>query len=119
MAEEPVAKVPDAEEDTFLSNLKKHIELEDNMDSDMLPIYLTAAERYVIKKIGRDEQYLKIMVATVMYDHRSATKDLKEALEALEPIFALEVLTNGSGNESATDQPAEVESDTPSPSQES
>lgn len=93
----------------LLSKLKQHIRLEEDMDDSLLPFYLSAADRYVTKKVGHSENYLQIMVATVMYDNRSASDDLAAALEALEPIFYLEVLTDG--NDSTADQPTAVDSD--------
>ncbi|WP_261809549.1 head-tail connector protein [Levilactobacillus humaensis] len=87
-----------AEKD-LLADLKSHIRWEDGMDDSMLSFYQTAADKYVVKKIGHSEDYLTIMVATVMYDNRSATEELSEALNSLEPIFALEVLTDGGANE--------------------
>lgn len=113
MADE-VNQEPKSEEVSLLDRLKQHIELEDNMDSDILPFYMAAAERYVIKKIGYNQNYLQIMIATVMYDNRSASDDLRDGLAALEPIFSLEVLTNGSDYETTADQSAEMESNAPS-----
>lgn len=75
--------------------LKDHIRFEDGMDESLLPFYIESATRYVNKKVGKQTDYLIIMVATVMYDNRSSSDDLKAALEALEMIFALEVLTDG------------------------
>lgn len=80
----------------LITKLKEHIRFEDGMDDSMLSFYQESAEKYVNKKIGHSEDYLTLMVATVMFDNRSATDDLKDALNALEPIFALEVLTNDS-----------------------
>lgn len=77
-----------------IENIKKHIRLEEGMDDSMLSFYLTAAKQYVFNKIGYEQEYLEIMVTTVMYEHRLASDDLQSALSALEPIFALEVLTN-------------------------
>lgn len=75
--------------------LKDHIRFEDGMDENLLPFYIESATRYVNKKVGKQTDYLIIMVATVMYDNRSSSEDLKAALDALEMIFALEVLTDG------------------------
>lgn len=80
----------------LLDQVKKHIRLEDNMDDSMLSFYIPAAERYVEKKTGDHQEYLIFMVTTVMYEHRLSNEDLKEALSALEPVFALEVLTDES-----------------------
>lgn len=81
-------------DDFLLDNLKKHIRFEEGMDDSMLSFYADAAKRYVIKKIGYEQEYLVIMVTTIMFEHRLSSDDLKEALMALEPIFALEVLTD-------------------------
>lgn len=77
-----------------IENIKKHIRLEEGMDDSMLSFYLESAKRYVLKKIGYEQEYLEIMVTTIMYEHRLSSDDLQSALSALEPIFALEVLTN-------------------------
>lgn len=82
-------------ESDLLKKLKEHIRLEGDMDDSLLPSYISAAQRYVKKKTGDNQEYLVIMVTTVMFEHRLSSKDLKEALEALEPIFMLEVLTSG------------------------
>lgn len=81
-------------ESNLLDNLKKHIRLEDGMDDSMLSLYLDSAKRYVLKKLGYSQEYLEIMVTSVMFEHRLSSEDLALALQALEPIFALEVLTN-------------------------
>lgn len=60
----------------------------------MLSFYADSAKRYVKRKIGYEQEYLEIMVATIMFEHRLSSTDLKEALLALEPIFAFEVLTD-------------------------
>lgn len=77
-----------------IENIKKHIRLEEGMDDSMLSFYLESAKRYVKKKIGYEQEYLEIMVTTVMFEHRLSSDDLQSALSALEPIFALEVLTD-------------------------
>lgn len=84
-------------ESNLLDNLKKHIRLEDGMDDSMLSLYLDSAKRYVLKKLGYSQEYLEIMVTSVMFEHRLSSEDLALALQALEPIFALEVLTNEPG----------------------
>ena len=81
-------------EPELIEKIKSHIRWEDGMDDSMLSFYKAAADRYVVKKIGHSEDYLTIMVATVMYDNRSAGEDLTVALKALEPIFSLEVLSD-------------------------
>lgn len=77
-----------------IENIKKHIRLEEGMDDSMLSFYAESAKRYVKKKIGYEQEYLEIMVTTVMFEHRLSSDDLQSALSALEPIFALEVLTD-------------------------
>ena len=84
-------------ESNLLDNLKKHIRLEEGMDDSMLSLYLDSAKRYVLKKLGYPQEYLEIMVTSVMFEHRLSSEDLALALQALEPIFALEVLTNEPG----------------------
>lgn len=84
-------------ESNLLDILKKHIRLEEGMDDFMLSLYLESAKRYVLKKLGYSQEYLEIMVTSVMFEHRLSSEDLALALQALEPIFALEVLTNEPG----------------------
>ena len=67
------------------------------MADSMLSLYLDSAKRYVLKKLGYSQEYLEIMVTSVMFEHRLSSEDLALALQALEPIFALEVLTNEPG----------------------
>lgn len=93
-----------AKPNELLATIKEHIRLEDGMDDSMLAFYLDSAHRYVLKKIGYSQEYLEIMVATVMFEHRLSSEELGKALQALEPIFGLEVLTD-----EPTEQP-EVES---------
>ena len=82
------------EPNELLTKIKEHIRLEDGMDDSMLSFYLDSARRYVLKKIGYTQEYLEIMVATVMFEHRLSSEELGKALQALEPIFGLEVLTD-------------------------
>ena len=82
------------EPNELLTKIKEHIRLEDGMDDSMLSFYLGSAQRYVLKKIGYTQEYLEIMVATVMFEHRLSSEELGKALQALEPIFGLEVLTD-------------------------
>lgn len=81
-------------EKDLLEKIKEHIRLEDGMDESMLGLYFDSAKRYVLKKLGYSQEYLEIMVTSVMFEHRLSSEDLSLALQALEPIFALEVLTN-------------------------
>ena len=98
------------EEPTLLDLLKQHIRLEDDMDPSMLQFYLDAAAKYVQRKVGHSVKYLQLMVATVMNDNRSAGDDLAAALEALEPIFYLEVRTDDPDSQS--NEPTQVDSHT-------
>ena len=77
----------------LIEKIKKHIRLEEGMDDSMLSFYMDSAKRYVQKKLGYSEEYLIIMVATIMFEHRSSSEEFKVALGSLEPIFALEELT--------------------------
>ncbi|MGL4335241.1 MAG: head-tail connector protein [Lactococcus garvieae] len=79
--------------ESLLEKVKKHIRLEEGMDDSMLSFYSDSAEKYVNKKIGYKQEYLEIMVTSLMYEHRLSSEDLEVSLKALEPIFALEVLT--------------------------
>lgn len=81
------------EDNSLLDKIKEHIRLEEGMDKSMLSIYLDSAQRYVKKKLGYSQEYLEIMVTSVMFEYRLSSEDLLQALQALEPIFALEVLT--------------------------
>lgn len=90
----------DDQETDLLQKIKDHIHFEEGMDDSMLSFYSESAKRYVKKKTGTEQEYLVLMVASVMNDHRTSTEDLKKALEALEPIFALEVLTNDTDEQS-------------------
>ncbi|WP_285122484.1 head-tail connector protein [Lactococcus petauri] len=84
------------EDNGLLDKIKEHIRLEEGMDTSMLSIYLDSAQRYVKKKLGYSQEYLEIMVTSVMFEYRLSSEDLLQALQALEPIFALEVLTHDS-----------------------
>lgn len=84
------------EDNGILDKIKEHIRLEEGMDTSMLSIYLDSAQRYVKRKLGYSQEYLEIMVTSVMFEYRLSSEDLLQALQALEPIFALEVLTHDS-----------------------
>lgn len=86
----------DDQEKDLIQKIKDHIYFEEGMDDSMLSFYSESATRYVKQKTGTEQEYLVLMVASVMNDHRSSSEDLKKALDALEPIFALEVLTSDS-----------------------
>lgn len=82
------------DDDKLLANIKEHIHFEANMNDSMLASYIDYARRYVAKKVSHPQDYLVIMVVSIMNEHRVSSEDFKEALLALEPIFALEELTN-------------------------
>ena len=46
------------------------------MDDSMLSLYLDSAKRYVLKKLGYPQEYLEIMVTSVMFEHRLSSEDL-------------------------------------------
>lgn len=96
----------------FLKELKTHIRWEEGMDDSMLSFYRASAERYVKKKTGFIEEYLVTMVATVMYEYRVSSVEMRQALKTLEPIFALEVITHGKDDQSITVESKIAESDT-------
>lgn len=81
-------------ENSLIDKVKEHIRLEEGMDESMLSIYLDSAKRYVEKKLGYSQEYLEIMVTSVMFEYRLSSEDLLKSLQALEPTFALEVLTH-------------------------
>lgn len=92
-------------DENLQEKLKNHIRFEEGMDDSLLPFYIESATKYVTKKVGEPVDYLIIMTATVMYDNRSAGDELSAALQALEPIFALEVLASGEEQGSDDKQP--------------
>lgn len=92
-------------DENLQQKLKNHIRFEEGMDDSLLPFYVESATNYVMKKVGEPVDYLIIMTATVMYDNRSAGDELSAALQALEPIFALEVLASGEEQGSDDKQP--------------
>lgn len=97
-------------DENLQQKLKNHIRFEEGvMDDNTMSVYIESAKRYVRKKTGHEIDYLTIMVATIMYDNRSASEDLQKALQSLEMVFALEVLTDGEGEPSPNDQPTSVQ----------
>lgn len=86
----------------LIEQLKEHMRFEPGvMDDKTLELYVDYATKYVMFKTGRKIDYLIIMVANAMYDHRSSDESFKLALKALEPVFALEVLTHEDDNQQA------------------
>jgi hypothetical protein len=75
----------------FVEKLKSHIHWEEGMDDSMLSFYVVRAKKYVKKATGKEDEWLVIMVAGVMYDYRVSEKQLQEALDALTPFFIQEV----------------------------
>jgi hypothetical protein len=78
----------------YLQKLKNHIHWEEGMDDTMLPFYITRAEKYVMNAIGREDEWLVIMVAGVFYEYRVSEKELEQALDALTPFFVQEVFSD-------------------------
>ncbi len=60
------------------------------MDDTMLPFYIEQAKRYVQNALGRQVEYLVIMVAGIFYEYRVSEKELGDALDALTPFFVQE-----------------------------
>lgn len=60
------------------------------MDETMLPFYIEQAKRYVQNALGRQVEYLVIMVAGIFYEYRVSEKELGDALDALTPFFVQE-----------------------------
>jgi hypothetical protein len=75
----------------YVEKLKSHIHWEEGMDDSMLSFYITRAKKYVKKATGKEDEWLVIMVAGVMYDYRVSEKELQQALDALTPFFIQEV----------------------------
>lgn len=76
--------------DELIQKLKKHIHWEEGMDDSMLSFYLEQAKTYVQNALGRQVEYLVIMVAGIFYEYRVSEKELGEALDALTPFFVQE-----------------------------
>jgi hypothetical protein len=74
----------------YLEKLKSHIHWEEGMDETMLPFYIGQAKTYVQNAIGREVEYLVIMVAGIFYEYRVSEKELGDALDALTPFFVQE-----------------------------
>jgi hypothetical protein len=76
--------------DSLVVKLKSHIHWEEGMDDTMLPFYIEQAKRYVQNALGRQVEYLVIMVAGIFYEYRVSEKELGDALDALTPFFVQE-----------------------------
>ncbi|MGP4038335.1 head-tail connector protein [Gracilibacillus sp. D59] len=74
----------------YLEKLKGHIHWEEGMDTTMLPFYITRAKKYVQNALGKEDEWLVIMVAGIFYDYRVSEKELEQALDALTPFFVQE-----------------------------
>jgi hypothetical protein len=78
----------------YLEKLKSHIHWEEGMDETMLPFYITRAKKYVMNAIGREDEWLVIMVAGIFYEYRVSEKELEQALDAMTPFFVQEVYSD-------------------------
>lgn len=76
--------------DELVAKLKSHIHWEEGMDDTMLSFYIDQAKKYVQNAIGRQVEYLVIMVAGIFYEYRVSEKELGDALDALTPFFVQE-----------------------------
>lgn len=74
----------------YVTKLKSHIHWEEGMDESMLPFYITRAKKYVQNALGKEDEWLVIMVAGIFYDYRVSEKELEQALDALTPFFVQE-----------------------------
>ncbi|UQX52289.1 head-tail connector protein [Cytobacillus pseudoceanisediminis] len=74
----------------YVTKIKSHIHWEEGMDESMLPFYVEQAKTYVQNALGRQVEYLVIMVAGIFYEYRVSEKELGEALDALTPFFVQE-----------------------------
>ncbi|MGO5334368.1 head-tail connector protein [Enterococcus cecorum] len=74
----------------LVEKLKKHLNFEEGMDESMLSFYLEKSKKYVKRATGKEDEYLMIMVAGIMYDYRVSETDLTAALDALTPFFIQE-----------------------------
>jgi len=64
------------------------------MDESLLPLYLERARKYVNTAIGKEDEWLIIMVAGIFYEYRVSEKELGDALDALTPFFVQEVFND-------------------------
>lgn len=74
----------------LINELKSHIHWEEGMDESMLPFYISRAQKYVTQAIGKNDEWLIIMVAGIFYEYRVSEKELGDALDALTPFFVQE-----------------------------
>lgn len=84
--------------------LKSHILWEEGMDDSMLSFYIENAKRYVQKATGRQDEYLVIMVAGIMYDYRVSDWQLEAALNAITPFIIQEVYADEKDVSESTDE---------------
>lgn len=80
--------------DDLITKLKSHLHWEEGMDESLLPLYLERAIKYVNTAIGKEDEWLIIMVAGIMYEYRVSEKELGDALDALTPFFVQEVFSD-------------------------
>lgn len=80
--------------DELVNKLKSHLHWEEGMDESLLPLYLERAIKYVNTAIGKEDEWLIIMVAGIMYEYRVSEKELGDALDALTPFFVQEVFSD-------------------------
>ncbi|MDR9793606.1 phage gp6-like head-tail connector protein [Aeribacillus pallidus] len=73
--------------DDLITKLKSHLHWEEGMDESLLPLYLERARKYVNTAIGKEDEWLIIMVAGIFYEYRVSEKELGDALNALTPFF--------------------------------
>ncbi len=74
----------------YVTKLKSHIHWEEGMDDSMLSFYLAQGKKYVQNALGKENEWLVIMVAGIMYEYRVSEKELEQALDALTPFFVQE-----------------------------
>lgn len=80
--------------DDLITKLKSHLHWEEGMDESLLPLYLERAIKYVNTAIGKEDEWLIIMVAGIFYEYRVSEKELGDALDALTPFFVQEVFND-------------------------
>lgn len=79
---------------TLEDKFKTHIHFEEGMDDTMLSFYLEAAKEYVKTATGGNQEYLIIMVATIMYEYRVSEEELEQALKAITPFMVQGAVNN-------------------------
>lgn len=80
--------------DELVNKLKSHLHWEEGMDESLLPLYFERARKYVNTAIGKEDEWLIIMVAGIFYEYRVSEKELGDALDALTPFFVQEVFND-------------------------